>query len=667
MLRWLRKYNVYILVAVCALLAVAFLIQGTVSVFVPGPRDQPIGKIGERELTVGDRNVAASELTLLSQIPVRGTPGLLAAFAAQDPTEWLLLKEGARRAGIEGSRVEMRQLLQLTGLADEDALARFASRQGVARAGVRGALRSWAQVQTYKELVLGMAHLRPEERLQKLQQAAMLMRFGALSRRAAERATLGRPRISEPLLRRFLHDQYARARVTLARIPADVAITGVDEPSEERVRELFQRYRDDLPGKGDPYGFGYRLPDRVRLSYLAVDFDKLEKAVRDEVGYADALAFYEDHPDRFRREAPDSETGATQPATAATQPATQAGDGAPPVKPFDAVREEAFTTLRRRKARALGARMIKAARGELLEDAHGLERAKGYRRIPSDWTPRPLEDVAAELADRFGVKPRVEHPEAWLTREELGARPGIGDARLPDRLADGAGIVDYAFSARAFDPAPDQPVVALQLQAKLPSRPLKDEAGNRYLFRIREAAPARAPESLAEVEQRVRRDAKQLAAYQALKKRSDRWLARLRRAGVAGVAADAGTSPARPSPFPRRRVTRGGAMETPEIPQVGKSPAFVDAVFELVRSATEGGQIVADPAERYAVVPVDRKLSLVAFHLEGYEPVTRSRFERLASSRFLPIWLEQTLAVGEETDPFSIASLSERIGFERVR
>jgi len=55
-----------------------------------------------------------------------------------------------------------------------------------------------------------------------------------------------------------------------------------DEPTHQEVSAHFDKYKKFLPGAvsdQNPYGFGYKLPDRVRLEYIAVRLDDISKVV----------------------------------------------------------------------------------------------------------------------------------------------------------------------------------------------------------------------------------------------------------------------------------------------------------------------------------------------------------------------------------------------------
>ncbi|UCE50025.1 MAG: hypothetical protein JSW47_07675, partial [Phycisphaerales bacterium] len=70
------------------------------------------------------------------------------------------------------------------------------------------------------------------------------------------------------------------------------AFTGnMDEPNEGQMAEQFGKYKDYFAGQvsdDNPYGFGYKLPGRVRLEYIAVKLDDVRTIIKpptqDEMG-----------------------------------------------------------------------------------------------------------------------------------------------------------------------------------------------------------------------------------------------------------------------------------------------------------------------------------------------------------------------------------------------
>jgi len=79
--------------------------------------------------------------------------------------------------------------------------------------------------------------------------------------------------------------------VEFVRFDSGVFAEGRDEPDAAKMAEHFDKYKKFFAGAAsdeNPYGFGYRLPDRVRLEYMAVKLDDVQTIVtpptQDEMG-----------------------------------------------------------------------------------------------------------------------------------------------------------------------------------------------------------------------------------------------------------------------------------------------------------------------------------------------------------------------------------------------
>jgi hypothetical protein len=73
------------------------------------------------------------------------------------------------------------------------------------------------------------------------------------------------------------------------------------EPSEKELVEHFDKYKKFLAGdvnEQNPYGFGYKLDDRVRLEYIAVKLDDVSKIITAPTE-EDAEEFYQKHKEEF--------------------------------------------------------------------------------------------------------------------------------------------------------------------------------------------------------------------------------------------------------------------------------------------------------------------------------------------------------------------------------
>ncbi len=69
-----------------------------------------------------------------------------------------------------------------------------------------------------------------------------------------------------------------------------------DEPTEQQIQEQFQKYKSYFTGVSsevNPYGFGYKLPETVKLEYIALKVDDVSKII--------ALPNAEDAEEYYRR------------------------------------------------------------------------------------------------------------------------------------------------------------------------------------------------------------------------------------------------------------------------------------------------------------------------------------------------------------------------------
>jgi hypothetical protein len=72
-------------------------------------------------------------------------------------------------------------------------------------------------------------------------------------------------------------------------------------PPEEKLVEQFEKYKTFFEGEvneQNPYGFGYKLPERVSLEYMAVKLDEISKTIP-ETTQDEAQQYYQKHPQQF--------------------------------------------------------------------------------------------------------------------------------------------------------------------------------------------------------------------------------------------------------------------------------------------------------------------------------------------------------------------------------
>ena len=82
-----------------------------------------------------------------------------------------------------------------------------------------------------------------------------------------------------------------RLNVEFVKFDSAVFAEKQNEPSADKLTEQFNKYKSIMAGTvsdDDPYGFGYKLPNRVQLEYIAVKLDDVKTIVKrptqDEIG-----------------------------------------------------------------------------------------------------------------------------------------------------------------------------------------------------------------------------------------------------------------------------------------------------------------------------------------------------------------------------------------------
>ena len=635
LLKFFRLYNKYILVVGGAILMVAFLIQPALETFMPQQGDQPVGTLDGETITYADQSTAAAELHLLGQVPVLGQ------FAGDDPLKWLLMVHEAQQMGLSASNTEVQQLLQMVGV-DDSVKARMQQQLRASSSFIEQAFRHWLIVQKYRELMLAQVHSPVTGRLQALTTAQQMFQQGNVygGMMWASMAS-GSPRVSEPLVRRFLYNQYATVSGETVLIEHDRYLDQVEAPTQEALETLFDQYRDVLPGEGEPYGFGYRTPARVKMEVLRVPFDQVAEQI--EIDEAQRQDYYDQNRDRYVTE----------------------DDGEP--QPYAQVRDRITRELRQQRATQLGQEIIRTARNVLMEDeaARRLSESGGYRQIPDDFEPLPLARAAEVVEQRYGVRPLVEdHSDQWTALHDVESLPGVGDGFLASRRE--VTLTDYVASAREMNPSPDNALIPLRLQVGLPSAPMQTWDGSYFLFRLTDAADTHSPENLDEVRAQVEDDARRLAAYRLLLEDRQRWLDQAKQQGMQSFASEMGAAMLNVPPTPRRSDMSGNGG--PSIPGIGPAGDLLAAMFEVGQEAAgEDGELGEASADaRTGTAAMDSRLSLAVFRVDGFRPMTEGDYESISSDPRLGAAVSQSLVSedgDEPSDPLSLEAISKRVRF----
>jgi hypothetical protein len=263
--------------------------------------------------TIQKNRYRISDKQLSEMFDTHGVPG---------PMFWILLCNEARTAGIRVSDDEAGQLLErlIPQLHEQwtyqQVIPRLMNQFGVPEERILTAFGKLIAVLQYSQVVASTENLTTSQ-----------IRHVARSE-------------SEPLTAEFVQ------------LKASYFANKDEVPSEEAVKEQFNRYKDNFPGQvseANPYGFGYRLPDRVQFDYIALklsDIASITKPPTEE----EAEQYYQQNRDRqFTQKVP------SDPNDPNSQPVAK-------VKSYAEVADTIMTQLRRQRVITKAEQVLQEAR-----------------------------------------------------------------------------------------------------------------------------------------------------------------------------------------------------------------------------------------------------------------------------------------------------------------
>jgi len=301
----------------------------------------------------------------------------------------------------------------------------------------------------------------------------------------------------------------------------------VPAPTAEEIKAQFEKYADtfsDNPTKENPFGFGYKLPHRVKLQYIAVPRDEIRRAVLEDPKYGatendrkyywnkEARRYYLKNPSEFpaspaTAEAAPISLGSTTPTTG------------PAVRPFEEVEQFALDKIVNPEVDRIAKQVQSRIAATLTADYVNYSKAKSTTAPATSLGPayntfEYLQALRADLQKQFGVVAKVENlgdrARGYL---EAGKLDGIGNSfvMLGGQAVD---FADYLFgSAEAFAAGKDKDRPSM-LSLFEPSQPLMDGRQTFYIFRVTEAVPAHKA-TMEEVAAQVEADLKAQKAFDA--------------------------------------------------------------------------------------------------------------------------------------------------------
>lgn len=634
MLKFLRKYNKFILVIFGCFLMVAFLVpQGLTQLFrnSEGPIRATYAGGNVRQLDWARASVEVDLVTTL-------WPTLAQALEIGEDSaaHWILLAHEAERGGFVGEYGDGER--QFAALVQRTALASYAQQaQQIGyppQVAQQVALRAWNDPDFAREQ-LGINMTREEVVAQVEQRMWGIVNSRAAQARMNERdvyRAFARASGIERMLGTYLQAAVPsdrRAIIEAKRVldqvqadtvflPATLLIDGVPVPTDEQVREQFEAFRGVRPGEGE-FGIGYTLPDRVKFETMTVN----ARAIRDSIqpSLVDIRKRFSANPTRYTGPFEDNEERIRQ----------------------DLIAERTDEVLR-------AARQAFAA--EVFLRTQNLKADGLYKVLPAGWEPIDFERIAQVVSDNVldstGV--RIELPvvqtraSKWWTGQDILGDPDLRGAqwRVGQR---GYSLARALIGVRELDPES-----GLGVQVGLaPTEPATAFDGSLIFFQVLDARAESPPDSPDEIRETVAKDWRELRAYEALAAR----LEELRSAAVQLGLEAAIDLVAPPAPDPET------APETvPENPPAEPSaPGGSDSV--------DGDQPEGEPA---TPEPQPEAEPLAESPPETSQPEQPPALDRPTVRRGVIITREFTSAQPElDAEPFRTAAMEQAAGIDPLK
>lgn len=638
MLKFFRKYNMFFLVGGGSLLMIAFLIGPALDVIFRPSREIEVGTVNGKSIT----NVTTSQQATHLQVIQEVNPVLIQYVAMlsrqqlpMDPLNWVLMLEEADQLGVQAGEEDVKQLLTAVGQISPNmrSIKEVADRYDTSEKAITQILVDYVKVRKYIDIMLVQ------------------------------------PRQTPRLLEQYAYELTGTVRIEAVGLDAATQVDSVEVTGEE-VRELFEKYKNNLPGTGEPYALGYKKPDAVRLEYMVLSLEQVQSAVK--IGPDEAYNYYRNHPEEFPRTSINTGDESEEQANSKVEPFT------------DEIEKKITEQLEAEKTQQLMKDLEEFVLAELREGERILqsEDEQGYKIIPANFQPRALEDVAEEVEanPKFGFYPKVVRLDRELIPlTELPMQEEIGQTFLSKGNIRGR-FVYYAASAQGLKAASRkelQPLASLRLQPMVVAEPVVEalEAmygipGDHYVFRLLETRKEQPPASLDEVREKVTEDAKRIKAYEQLVAKEAE-LVKQAEGDMTGLAEAYASTVLTPEAFSRFRYIPGQQQGSPGQlapavidPEIGADQDFVDKIWTKAIDLFRKHDVIvaASPEERVLAINQPSQQKVWVVRINGFTPPLKSQAQQKAMeagnaivARYSQIDLSQV---------FSQDELIKRTGFE---
>lgn len=650
MLKFLRKYQIVVLVIGGSLLMVVFLLEPVLTRIGPNPANAPVATIGpdNKKVPAADRNLAYTEVRAVAmfmpELLLAGQMGIaLSPEENTAPDHWYLLTREAARGGFVGgpgdgeswiaelapaaaNRAAIQEAQQGLITSEQQFEARFTELTGIAAQNLRARIPQIAAANglTDDQVKTALAKCRGVRR--------MINFYGRAPK----------PTIAEAVS--SVKHALDAVQTEILTIPAGRLTDPNAEIPESELQAFFDEHRAHEP-TDNPYGFSYILPERIKLSYLTLD----------AAAFAAALT-----PDRIELNKRWRADRTLYPGEYAEEAANVEADW------------------RAAQAQRLIAEADQVIRAEVRRAMQGVPSAAGRYTLPEGWSPPDWEPIAQRVADELATAQDVRIPlppvrtftDRWLTANELNALPDLAFAAFRT----GSKVEQVLFLPQMIDNASGQFTARPQVGVPMAEQSASNAAGSRFYITVldyRQRSPA---DSIDEIDAaRLAANYRERQAYEALTARKDELLALAREEGLNAVAL--ALTPENPDDTrPPLRPATGALVTRTGVQRVFDSridtPAFRDAVIDRADTIDPLADPASiDPEQRYLAVELPASRALAIARIVAPRPLTTADFQAQGARAVLAAtdgWLKQDDDAAQHF-PYAYENLKARWDYRPLR
>ncbi len=590
MFKFLRKYNKYILAVGGTLLLITFLIpfafQNLLQNLGQGSATwATVGRENPRKINVGERNRVQREMRLLDS----ARDQLQMPVPIDRAEYWFLLSLEAQQAGLIPAPATV-----------------LPTEQG-------------------QQLLIALAAISGEsvpfvrQTVAKLQGVQQLMRLYLDGDKYSDRRL-------KQLARRLFH------RVTLQPLVIVASPDGPGNYSERQLAEQLEKYALVAPGEGE-MGFGYRLPDRARIEWLAVSAESVREMIRnsDQLDPVALRVHWAREAKKGRFSEPDDSTVP------------------------DEVREDLLARLTTRTLDTIA----RDANDRLRFARRGFGSSGGYVTIPDGWQGLSLQQIGLDIQAEYDIALPEYHAigDRWLTAEGLAELDGIGAATSDKFGTTPIGLATLVMAARTLE---GSSMIPSQTGIAGPS--LRGADGSVFVYRITATDPTRAPESVDEVHQELIADLNRLGDYRRLTETVQAIRQIAITDGLLALAMQYDTAVDAPT-----SVTLGFGAN---LPVIGQDQQVIESIIDHAMALPADTPFAELPdRDRVLVLPVEDRLSLLVVRLTDQSPLTRENFRTYVQYGIVQskILSEETVEQDLDQGAFGYEALAARYDFKLTR